>query len=111
MESIKLFSTSPQESQNSTSVIGAESSMSQFCETMQTLIWLLQERIKSSSKVKLYDNKGIKKLLGIEDKLLKKYRDEGLLGFSKVNDKYWYRDTDVLEFLTSNYYPAFATAS
>ncbi len=59
----------------------------------------------------IYDNKKIKELLCVNDKLLKKYRDNGLLPFTQVGDKYWYTQQDVQTFLSSSYYPAFATAS
>lgn len=49
----------------------------------------------------VYDNKAIKQLLGIQDKLLKKYRDDGLLGYSQVGDKYWYTQNDIDNFLTT----------
>ena len=43
----------------------------------------------------IYTNKTIKDVLGIQDKLLKKYRDDGLLAFHQVGDKYWYTQADV----------------
>lgn len=49
----------------------------------------------------VYDNKAIKQLLGIQDKLLKKYRDDGLLGYSQVGDKYWYSQNDIDNFFTT----------
>lgn len=45
--------------------------------------------------IQVYDNKAIKQLLGIQDKLLKKYRDDGLLGYSQIGDKYWYQQDDI----------------
>ena len=54
----------------------------------------------------IYTNKEVKELLGIQDKLLKKYRDDGLLSYSQVGDKYWYRQSDIDKFLESNYYAA-----
>lgn len=47
----------------------------------------------------VFDNKKLKELLGINDKLIKKYRDNGLLGYSRVGDKYWYTKEDVEKFL------------
>lgn len=63
------------------------------------------------SSTVIYTNKTIKEVLGIQDKLLKKYRDDGLLSFHQVGDKFWYTYDDVLQFLSKHYYPAFATAS
>jgi hypothetical protein len=44
---------------------------------------------------KILNNKEVKELLGIQDKLLKKYRDDGLLGYSQIGDKYWYQQDDI----------------
>ena len=63
------------------------------------------------SSTVIYTNKTIKEVLGIQDKLLKKYRDDGLLSFHQVGDKFWYSYDDVQQFLSKHYYPAFATAS
>ena len=38
---------------------------------------------------KILNNKEVKELLGIQDKLLKKYRDDGLLGYSQIGDQEW----------------------
>jgi len=37
-----------------------------------------------------YNNKEVQQLLGINDKLIRKYRDLGLIGYTKVGDKFWY---------------------
>lgn len=47
---------------------------------------------------KVYNNEALKQLLGVQDKLIKKYRDDGVLGFSKVGDKFWYTQDDVDQF-------------
>ncbi|MBD5305275.1 MAG: helix-turn-helix domain-containing protein, partial [Bacteroides sp.] len=38
-------------------------------------------------------------LLGIKDRYLKRLRDNGLLGYSRHGDKYWYTQVDVDNFL------------
>lgn len=45
-------------------------------------------------------NKEVKDLLNIQDRLLKKYRDDGLLGYSQVGDKFWYSQDDIDNFLS-----------
>ncbi len=45
-------------------------------------------------------NKEVKDILNIQDRLLKKYRDDGLLGYSQVGDKYWYTQDDIDNFLS-----------
>ena len=72
----------------------------------------LQDQISSlhtPTATTFYNNAQLKQLLGIGDKLVKKYRDEGMLGFTQVGDKYWYSSSDVEHFLhhKKHYYPAF----
>ena len=55
-----------------------------------------------------YNNKEVQQVLGVDDKLIRKYRDQGLLGYTKVGDKYWYSQNDVAEFLNKNRHKAFA---
>ena len=60
-----------------------------------------------SSKValqrdKLCNNKEIRFLLGVEERLIKKYRNEGQLTFYRRGDKYWYMGKDILQFLENN---------
>lgn len=54
----------------------------------------------------LYTNKTLQELLDVGDKLIKKYRDNGLLSFTQVGDKYWYTQDDVDKFLAVNHYEA-----
>lgn len=55
----------------------------------------------------IYNNESLKKLLGVQDKLIQKYRDEGYLGYSKVRDKFWYTQKDVEKFLENNHFEAY----
>lgn len=55
-----------------------------------------------------YTNKELRELLGVEERLIRKYREQGLLAYSKVDDKYWYSQQDVLDFLEKTRHPAFA---
>lgn len=66
--------------------------------------------IKVAPINKIYTNSEIKKLLGIQDKLLKKYRDNGWLAYRQVGDKYWYTQADIDQFLASNYFAAYNVA-
>lgn len=54
-----------------------------------------------------YTNKELRELLGVEERLIRKYREQGLLAYSKVDDKYWYTQQDVLDFLEKTRHPAF----
>ena len=49
---------------------------------------------------RIYDNKALMAHLGIKDRYLKRLRDNGLLGYSRHGDKYWYTQADVDRFLS-----------
>ena len=55
----------------------------------------------------VYTTKELKEILGVGDKLIKKYRDEGYLGFSRHGDKYFYTSKDLEQFLALNHWDAF----
>ena len=46
-------------------------------------------------------------LLGIKDRYIKRLRDNGLLGYSRHGDKYWYTQSDIDRFLTRCHYDDF----
>lgn len=80
-------------------------------ETLNQILLLLQsqeERIAALCSSPLYDNKALMALLGIKDRYLKRLRDNGLLGYSRHGDKYWYTQSDIDRFLTSCHYTPFA---
>lgn len=62
----------------------------------------------SKQQSTVYSNKQVMKILHINDKLIRKYRELGLIGYSKVGDKYWYTRKDIEQFLWNNHYQAFA---
>lgn len=62
---------------------------------------------KTIIKDALYTNKDIRQILGVDERLVKKYRDEGLLTFHRVGDKYWYKGGDILNFLDRCRYESF----
>ena len=60
---------------------------------------------------RVYTNKEMMDLLGVHSRYLKTLRDNGYLGYSRVNDKYWYTQKQVDEFLNRFNYPAFTSKS
>lgn len=56
----------------------------------------------------IYGNKEIRLILNVEERLIKKYRDNGYLAYHRLGDKYWYRGKDVIDFLNKTRYEAFA---
>ncbi len=68
------------------------------------------KRLSLTAQAKtLFNNKEIKEYLDINDKLLKKYRDDGLLAYTQVGDKYWYQRSDIEQFINSNRVESFAS--
>lgn len=82
-------------------------------ETINELMANLEESEKivrdmnEKRELTLYTNHEICDVLGINEKLLRKYRYNGLLSYSKYGDKYWYTQTDIDEFMTRNKREAF----
>ena len=66
-----------------------------------------QQNIKIERE-KLYTNKDIRTILKVDERLIKKYRNEGQLTFYRYGDKYWYMGKDILQFLERNKFEAFA---
>lgn len=71
-----------------------------------------QERSTSgndtSNERRIYTNKELMKLLGVESRYLKNLRDNGYLSYSRHGDKFWYTQNDVDTFLRRFKYEAFA---
>lgn len=51
----------------------------------------------------VYNNDEVKKMLGIGNERLRKFRDEGYLSYVKYpnSDKYWYTKENILDFLSN----------
>ena len=82
----------------------------------KTLIKVIRQEIAKSAKIfadaakqPVYTNKEMMKMLDISSKTLKKYRDNGYLGFTQYDDKFFYSSEDLAHFLSASYYPPFAT--
>ena len=71
---------------------------------LTSLVTALVQEVKTLREYvnpsKPLSNKEVKDLLNIQDRLLKKYRDDGLLGYSQVGDKFWYSRDDIDNFLS-----------
>lgn len=75
------------------------------------LLYLIEKVEALSSPLdeanRIYDNKALMALLGVKDRYLKRLRDNGLLGYSRHGDKYWYTQADVDRFLSQCHYAPF----
>ena len=56
-------------------------------------------RLNSDSGLRIYNNKQVSELLNISEKVLCRYRFDGLLDYSRDGDKYWYTQDDIDNFL------------
>lgn len=54
---------------------------------------------------KWLDNQDVCNILGISKRTLQTYRDKGLLPFSRIKNKLFYRPEDVERLLQSSYHP------
>lgn len=87
-----------------------EENLTELYQEIKSLKYELSNLKEIHSK-KIYNNNEIKNLLGVQDKLLKKYRDDGLLAYSQVGDKYWYTEKDIDQFLAHTHQIAYSFAS
>ncbi len=81
-------------------------------ETLHQILYLLKSQedcISAFAEPRIYDNKAIMALLGVKDRYLKRLRDNGLLGYSRHGDKYWYTQADVDRFLSRCHFAPFAS--
>lgn len=51
------------------------------------------------ARLVVYSSRQVCEMLGISDKLLARYRYDGLLTYSRVGDKYWYTQQDIDVFM------------
>ena len=75
-------------------------------ELLEKIVFMLEQQ---ANKKMLYSNKEVMDMLGIKDKYMKKLRDNGYIGYTRIGDKYWYTQDDVNKFLRKFHYEAFAT--
>ena len=61
----------------------------------------------SNVSLKVYSSEALAELLGIGERTLRKYREEGLISYSRVGDKIFYSDEDIRSFLLKNHVDAF----
>jgi hypothetical protein len=47
----------------------------------------------------IYTNKDIMAMLDCTEKTLRKYRNDGYIGFSRIGDEFYYTANDILNFL------------
>lgn len=81
----------------------------------ETIMAHLDDLIKKVSSLKqgkkeVYTNGEMLKLLDVSSATLKKWRNNGYIGYSQVGSTYYYSAKDLEEFLNHNHYEAYAYA-
>lgn len=74
---------------------------------MRSALQGLSAKVGAGHSKPLYTNAEIKELLHIDDSTLRRYRNDGLLAYSKVRDKFFYSAQDVDEFLKNSHEDAY----
>ena len=83
-------------------------------DKLDRILQLLEEQKKErtssngGNEFRVYDNKSLKSLLGIGDKLLKYLRDNGYIDYQHLGDKFWYTQAQVEAFFKRCHFRAFA---
>ena len=55
-----------------------------------------------------YTNEEVLRIFGVTNPTLRKWRNEGLLGYSQIGSTYAYSQKDINDFLLKHHYEAFA---
>ena len=82
-------------------------------ERLEKLLHRLEEYIEkcassnNANQFRIYDNKAMMDILGVDGRYLKSLRDNGLLSFHRHKDKFWYTQDELEAFLKSCRYEAF----
>ncbi len=79
-------------------------------ETWERIMFILSELRKEISSFKLrhhcskniYTNQDIREILKVNDKLIRKYRENGLLDYSNTGNKYWYTTENIKKFIKNS---------
>ena len=103
MKKPKTFTPAVQSASINTSNMTQQEMLRYIIATLETL--------KLPVESKIYTNKELMEVLGIHSRYLKQLRDNGYIGYTRLNDKYWYTQADVDAFLSRFYYEAFSTVS
>ena len=66
------------------------------------------DKVSAPGELKVYNNREINSVLGVNENLLRRYRYDGKLSYTKIGDKYWYTQDDIDEFMAKHHRKAFA---
>ena len=83
----------------------AERDFKSFMSVLIEEVRSLKENLSNTKA--LYTNKEMRELLNVNDKTLRFYRNEGLLSYSQIGNKFFYTAKDLNDFLANNHMSAF----
>ena len=92
--------------QTTTAESGYEQDSTRTSAEVLQVLEMFQQQMMLCQKL-VYTNEEVLKMLGVCANTLKKYRDNGYISYSRVDDKYFYSPTDIANFLKNNHYNAF----
>lgn len=75
--------------------------MNKLKDELRKLQNAVEELSRSKTGKYLYTNSDLREILHVNDKLIRKYRNNGLLPYSCEQGKYWYSNEDIDSFLTN----------
>jgi ribonuclease D len=84
----------------------SEQQYNKLLERLDVLQKELSTKQKNPKEV-IYDSADLLKILNISKSTLQRMRDEGLIGFSQIQGKFYYRQSDINEMLDRHYKPPF----
>lgn len=73
-------------------------------DTIETCL----DKVSAPGEIKVYNKTEINSVLGVNEKLLRRYRYDGKLSYTKVGDHYWYTQNDIDEFMAKYHRKPFA---
>lgn len=62
---------------------------------------------QKNPKEVIFDSQQLMQVLNISKSSLQKLRDNGIIGFSQIQGKFFYRQSDINEMIEKNYKPSF----
>lgn len=82
--------------------------MLKYVKSLRKELIVIKKSMISEQKLS-YTNQEVMQLFGISTGTLKKWRDNGLLGYSLLGNTYMYSKQDITDFLQATHYEAYAT--
>ena len=98
-------------------MISDNAKIEEYTERMSTLINSVEELKKEVLSLKeqlsltgkpSYTNEEVLKIFGVSQPTLRKWRNEGLIGYSQIGSTLQYSPQDIADFLQSNHFEAYA---